>query len=222
MGFAEYPVEALEKGISGTVRIAITVSPSGTVTTASVVDGPEALRASALKAAWAQQYSPAQSTTAMTIAVTYTLTGNFWGVGIGDAAVSRIQIVRLNPEPRSQVERAASNGASQTLRRAASPRRWDYPAAAKDRRRIARLSGAGSGCWRSGCRNPRGNDRRARQRQRRAGAAIDSPARSGCPGCGEAVEVRTNADERRPCADRDDGDGEFHTEGQRSQYPSFG
>ena len=84
MGFAEYPLEALEKGIRGTVRVAITVSPAGQVTTASVVSGPQELRASAFKVAMGLEFAPAVGTTAMTVAVEYVLTTNYWGVRIGD------------------------------------------------------------------------------------------------------------------------------------------
>ena len=88
MSFAEYPADALEKGIRGTVMVAITVGPGGDVTTAAVVSGPEELRASAFKAAMGLQFSPGPSTTAMTIPVEYVLTGNFWGVRIGDVSAN--------------------------------------------------------------------------------------------------------------------------------------
>jgi TonB family protein len=83
MGSAEYPADALEKGIAGTVLVAITVNAAGQVTTASVVSGPQELRASAFKVAMALEFSPGSGTTTMTIPVDYTLTSNSWGVRIG-------------------------------------------------------------------------------------------------------------------------------------------
>jgi TonB family protein len=83
MGFAEYPVDAFEKGIRGTVMVSITVNPAGQVTTAFVVSGPPELRTSAFRAAMALEFAPAQTTTAMTIGVEYVLSGNSWGVRIG-------------------------------------------------------------------------------------------------------------------------------------------
>ncbi len=83
MGFAEYPVDALEKGIHGVVTVAITINPSGQVTTASVITGPQELRTSAFRAAMGLQFEPGPSTTSMTVPVEYVLTANSWGVRVG-------------------------------------------------------------------------------------------------------------------------------------------
>jgi TonB family protein len=83
--YPEYPQDALESGIRGTVIVDITVNAAGDVTTAAVASGPQELRASAFKAALGLKYTPGPSTTAMKIAVEYTLTGNSWGVRIEDA-----------------------------------------------------------------------------------------------------------------------------------------
>ena len=83
MGFAEYPVDALEKGIHGVVTVAITINPSGQVTTASVITGPPELRTSAFRAAMGLQFEPGPSMTSMTVPVEYLLTANSWGVRVG-------------------------------------------------------------------------------------------------------------------------------------------
>ncbi len=83
--YPEYPQDALERGIRGTVIVDITVNPAGEVTTAAVASGPQELRASAFKAALGLKYTKGSSTTALKIAFDYTLTGTSWGVRIGDA-----------------------------------------------------------------------------------------------------------------------------------------
>jgi TonB family protein len=83
--YPEYPQDALERGIRGTVIVDITVNAAGEVTTAAVASGPQELHASAFKAALGLKYTPGSSTIAMKIAVVYTLTGDSWGVRIGDA-----------------------------------------------------------------------------------------------------------------------------------------
>lgn len=83
--YPEYPQDALERGIRGTVVVDITVNAAGEVTTAAVASGPQELRASAFKAALGLKYTKGSSTTAMKIAFDYTLTGTSWGVRIGDA-----------------------------------------------------------------------------------------------------------------------------------------
>ncbi len=80
--YPEYPQDALERGIKGTVVVDITIDAAGDVTTAAVAGGPQELRASAFKAALALKYTPASSRTAMTIAFEYSLTGTSWGVRI--------------------------------------------------------------------------------------------------------------------------------------------
>jgi TonB family protein len=82
--YPEYPPDALDKRISGTVTVNIVINPAGDVSTAGVVDGPQELRASAFKAAMGLKYTPASSTTAMTIYVEYRLENQSWGVRIAD------------------------------------------------------------------------------------------------------------------------------------------
>jgi len=83
--YPEYPQDALERGIQGTVVVDITINPSGDVTTAAVASGPQELHASAFKAALGLKYTPGPSTTALKIGFHYTLSGNSWGVRIADA-----------------------------------------------------------------------------------------------------------------------------------------
>lgn len=84
LAFAEYPQDAFERGIKGTVTVDITVGASGDVTTAAVVSGPPELRASAFKTAMGLKFEPGPSTTAMTIGVEYLLDRQSWGVRIVD------------------------------------------------------------------------------------------------------------------------------------------
>jgi TonB family protein len=83
--YPEYPQDALERGIRGTVIVDVTVNAAGDVSTAAVASGPQELRASAFTAALGLKFTPGRSTTVMKIAVDYTLTGNSWGVRIGEA-----------------------------------------------------------------------------------------------------------------------------------------
>ena len=53
-----YPAEAKTKGISGEVRVQITISEAGEVHNAVVVDGPEPLREAALEAARHWSFKP--------------------------------------------------------------------------------------------------------------------------------------------------------------------
>jgi TonB family protein len=102
--YADYPQDALERGIRGTVLVDITVNAAGDVTTAAVVSGPQELRASAFKAALALKYTPGPSTTAMRISIEYTLTGSAWGVRLGTATANGSRGSRatgsLNPPTR--------------------------------------------------------------------------------------------------------------------------
>ena len=88
--YPEYPQDALERGIRGIVVVDITVNAGGDVTTAAVASGPQALQASAFKAALGLKYSPGSSTVAMRISFEYMRTDNSWGVRIGNAAGSGI------------------------------------------------------------------------------------------------------------------------------------
>jgi TonB family protein len=83
--YPEYPQDALERGIKGTVVVDITVNAEGVVTTAAVASGPQELRASAFRAALGLKYTKGQSTTAMKIAFEYLLTDTSWGVKINGA-----------------------------------------------------------------------------------------------------------------------------------------
>lgn len=56
----EYPLEAQAKGITGMVRVEITVNASeGKVVQAKFLDGPPLLREPALQAAWQWRFKPA-------------------------------------------------------------------------------------------------------------------------------------------------------------------
>ena len=98
--YPEYPQDALERGIKGTVIVDITVNAAGDVSTAAVASGPQELRASAFTAALALKYSKGTSTTAMKIAFEYTLTGTSWGVKIAEALAhggTRFSMTRQMP-----------------------------------------------------------------------------------------------------------------------------
>jgi TonB family protein len=86
VAYAEYPLDALEKGIRGTVVVNIAVNAAGDVTSAGVISGPQELRPSAFKAALGLKYAPGPSTTAMTVAVEFLLDQSSWGVRIVDRA----------------------------------------------------------------------------------------------------------------------------------------
>jgi TonB family protein len=83
--YPEYPQDALEAGIKGVVIVDVTVNAAGDVSTAAVVSGPQALRASAFKAALGMKFTPGSSVTATQITFEYVLTGTTWGVKIGEA-----------------------------------------------------------------------------------------------------------------------------------------
>ncbi len=80
--YAEYPQDAIEKGISGTVLVDIVVSPAGDVTTGAVVSGPQELRASAFKAALGLKFETGSGTTALRVGVEYRISGDSWGVRV--------------------------------------------------------------------------------------------------------------------------------------------
>jgi TonB family protein len=81
---AEYPPDALAKGIRGTVMVDITINPAGDVTTASVVSGPQELRAAAFNTAMGLKYEPGASTTAARVGVQFQMDRMSWGVRIVD------------------------------------------------------------------------------------------------------------------------------------------
>ena len=95
--YPAYPQDALERGIKGVVIVDITINAAGDVSTASVVSGPQELRASAFTAALGLKYTPGKSVTAMQIAFEYMLTGTTWGVKIGEALPN----VGLRPTPQN-------------------------------------------------------------------------------------------------------------------------
>ena len=79
---AEYPPDALAKGIRGTVMVDITINPAGDVTTASVVSGPPELRSAAFTAAMGLKYEAGPSTTAGRVGVQFQIDRTSWGVRI--------------------------------------------------------------------------------------------------------------------------------------------
>ena len=83
--YPEYPAAALEKRISGTVAVDISVNPSGDVMTARVAAGPEELRKSALQAIVGLKYAPDDSVTETRVYLSYTVTNGSWGVRIADS-----------------------------------------------------------------------------------------------------------------------------------------
>lgn len=95
--YPEYPHDALERGIKGTVIVDITINPAGDVTTAAVESGPQELRASAFTAALKLKYTAGSSTTAMKIAFHYMLSDLSWGVRI-DSALRNIGLRPLAPQ----------------------------------------------------------------------------------------------------------------------------
>jgi TonB family protein len=131
--YAEYPAEALEKRISGTVRVNITINPAGEVSTADVVAGPAELRASAFKAAMGLKYTPAASTTSATIYIEYRLDSQSWGVRISDGSGASATARYSRPEttPASGALRVGGNIAPPKKTKDVPP---EYPAAARSAR----------------------------------------------------------------------------------------
>lgn len=80
--YAEYPQDAIEKGISGTVVVDIVVSAAGDVSGGAVVSGPQELHAAAFKAALALKFEESAATTPMRVGVEFRLTPDSWGVRI--------------------------------------------------------------------------------------------------------------------------------------------
>lgn len=79
---AEYPREALARGIRGQVTVDITVSPAGDVTTASVVGGPSELRDAGFAIAMGLKYEAGPSTTAGRVGVQFEIDRASWGVRV--------------------------------------------------------------------------------------------------------------------------------------------
>jgi TonB family protein len=67
----EYPKELQERGIVGTVRLALTVSPKGSVESVQVVGGNPILAEAAVRAARLWVYSPAASTSAVEVSIPF-------------------------------------------------------------------------------------------------------------------------------------------------------
>jgi TonB family protein len=106
--YPEYPQDALERGIQGTVVVDVTVNAAGDVTTAAVASGPQELRASAFKAALGLKYTKGQSTTAMKIAFQFTLTSTSWGVRIVGDGASNMGL-RFRGSPQGDTASTATN-----------------------------------------------------------------------------------------------------------------
>jgi protein TonB len=140
MAYAEYPMEALEKGISGTVTVNIVVNAAGDVTTAGVTSGPQELRPSAFKAALGLKYAPGPSTTAMTVAVNFQLDQQSWGVRIVDRAValedaaSALERLRVATTQLAQTAGAVRVGGAIRQPRKITDVRPVYPAIARSAR----------------------------------------------------------------------------------------
>jgi TonB family protein len=79
---AEYPPDALAKGIRGTVTVDITINPAGDVTTASVVSGPQELRGAAFTIAMGLKYEAGPSTTTGRVGVQFQIDRTSWGVRV--------------------------------------------------------------------------------------------------------------------------------------------
>jgi TonB family protein len=82
VAYADYPSEALEKQISGTVKATIVVDAAGDVTMADVTSGPVELRASAFKSFMGLKYSPATETVRINVGLEYRLDPQGWGVRV--------------------------------------------------------------------------------------------------------------------------------------------
>jgi protein TonB len=82
MPYAEYPQDAIERRISGTVVVDIVVNRAGEVSTAAVVGGPQELRSSAFKAALGLKFEAGSATTALRVGIEYRLTADSWGVRV--------------------------------------------------------------------------------------------------------------------------------------------
>ena len=107
--YPEYPHDALERGIRGTVIVDITVNAAGDVTTAAVVNGPQELRASAFKAALGLKYTKGQSAVAIKVAFEYMLTASSWGVKINGALPNIGLRFPVTPGGNSYVEKAPAS-----------------------------------------------------------------------------------------------------------------
>lgn len=67
----EYPETLQQHGIGGTVRLAVTISPKGTVEGVSIIGGNPALAESAIKAVKQWLYSPGPSTSRQEISIPF-------------------------------------------------------------------------------------------------------------------------------------------------------
>jgi TonB family protein len=82
VAYSEYPPEALDKQISGTVKAAIVVNSAGEVTMADVTSGPQELRAAAFKSLMGLKYAPGADTVRINVAMEYRLDPQGWGVRV--------------------------------------------------------------------------------------------------------------------------------------------
>ena len=103
VAYADYPPEALDKQISGTVKATIVVNAAGDVTMADVTSGPAELRASAFKASMGLKYSPGTDTVRIDIALEYRLDPQGWGVRViqdsGTVSITPATAGALPPTP---------------------------------------------------------------------------------------------------------------------------
>ena len=70
----QYPKELQQRGIAGTVRLALTVSPKGSVESVQIVGGNPILAEAAVKAAKQWKYSPAPSASAVEVSIPFEVT----------------------------------------------------------------------------------------------------------------------------------------------------
>ena len=204
--YPEYPQDALERGIRGTVIVDITVNPAGEVTTAAVASGPQELRASAFKAALGLKYTKGSSTTATEDRVR--LHAHRHVLGREDRRRARNIGPRFTAIRQGAAASADSTanpdetGAYRVGGNFLPPKKLkdvpaEYPEAAKE----ARVQGIVIVEVRI---DERGTVTDV------ANAQVNPVARSGGDRRGQAMAIHANADERRRCASSDDCYGELH------------
>jgi TonB family protein len=82
VAYADYPSDALDKEISGTVKATIVVDAAGEVTMVDMTSGPVELRSSAFKSLMGLKYSPGAETVRINVAMEYRLDPQGWGVRV--------------------------------------------------------------------------------------------------------------------------------------------
>jgi TonB family protein len=102
----QYPPDAIEKGIQGTVVVEATLDGKGVVTDARVISGPDLLRKAALKSVLDWHYT-AQTQSPVEVAVDFKLPEKRPGIGIPTAVpngrLKRIQAAGISPTLRDAV-----------------------------------------------------------------------------------------------------------------------